>query len=229
MAAIASTSCPPGRPESAPRIAFQRARRSAGSWPISAWREHLVDEPCITGGPAPGQSLAESRPAPSLVVDLDDDDLDRRVVALRGALDLWQRGAQRMAHRLLTMRAGRSCGYWVSRRIQLDINLSDRLISCKLQRLLSIIAYGQCHAPANSLCAVSTTTLSAGLDVVPTRLGDALIARITQAIHDGRLKPGDALPSEAGSRPPSASASRSRAKPSASSRRWAWSISSRAR
>ncbi|WP_439495038.1 FadR/GntR family transcriptional regulator [Bosea sp. (in: a-proteobacteria)] len=34
-------------------------------------------------------------------------------------------------------------------------------------------------------------------DVVPTRLGDALIARITQAIHDGRLKPGDALPSEA--------------------------------
>lgn len=37
----------------------------------------------------------------------------------------------------------------------------------------------------------------AASDVVPTRLGDALIARITQAIHDGRLKPGDALPSEA--------------------------------
>jgi len=37
----------------------------------------------------------------------------------------------------------------------------------------------------------------AAFDVVPTRLGDALIARITQAIHDGRLKPGDALPSEA--------------------------------
>lgn len=36
-----------------------------------------------------------------------------------------------------------------------------------------------------------------GADVVPTRLGDALIARITDAIHDGRLKPGDALPSEA--------------------------------
>ena len=34
-------------------------------------------------------------------------------------------------------------------------------------------------------------------DVVPIRLGDAVIARITQAIHDGRLKPGDALPSEA--------------------------------
>src|SRR5688572_27112423 len=34
-------------------------------------------------------------------------------------------------------------------------------------------------------------------DVVPIRLGDALIARITQAIHDGRLKPGDVLPSEA--------------------------------
>lgn len=37
----------------------------------------------------------------------------------------------------------------------------------------------------------------ADADVVPTRLGDALIQRITQAIHDGRLKPGDALPSEA--------------------------------
>jgi GntR family transcriptional repressor for pyruvate dehydrogenase complex len=37
----------------------------------------------------------------------------------------------------------------------------------------------------------------ADADVVPTRLGDALIERITQAIHDGRLKPGDALPSEA--------------------------------
>jgi GntR family transcriptional repressor for pyruvate dehydrogenase complex len=36
-----------------------------------------------------------------------------------------------------------------------------------------------------------------GSDVVPTRLGDTLIARITQAIHEGRLKPGDALPSEA--------------------------------
>lgn len=34
-------------------------------------------------------------------------------------------------------------------------------------------------------------------DVVPIRLGDALIARISEAIHDGRLKPGDALPSEA--------------------------------
>jgi GntR family transcriptional repressor for pyruvate dehydrogenase complex len=37
----------------------------------------------------------------------------------------------------------------------------------------------------------------ADADVVPTRLGDALIQRITQAIHDGRLKPGDVLPSEA--------------------------------
>jgi GntR family transcriptional repressor for pyruvate dehydrogenase complex len=38
--------------------------------------------------------------------------------------------------------------------------------------------------------------LFAGGDVVPMRLGDAVIQRITQAIHDGRLKPGDALPSE---------------------------------
>ncbi|UZF91038.1 FadR family transcriptional regulator [Bosea sp. NBC_00550] len=37
----------------------------------------------------------------------------------------------------------------------------------------------------------------AGGDVVPMRLGDAVIQRITQAIHDGRLKPGDFLPSEA--------------------------------
>jgi GntR family transcriptional repressor for pyruvate dehydrogenase complex len=37
----------------------------------------------------------------------------------------------------------------------------------------------------------------AGGDVVPMRLGDAVIQRITQAIQDGRLKPGDALPSEA--------------------------------
>lgn len=36
----------------------------------------------------------------------------------------------------------------------------------------------------------------AGGDVVPMRLGDAVIQRITQAIHDGRLKPGDSLPSE---------------------------------
>ena len=36
----------------------------------------------------------------------------------------------------------------------------------------------------------------AGADVVPMRLGDIVIQRITQAIHDGRLKPGDALPSE---------------------------------
>lgn len=39
--------------------------------------------------------------------------------------------------------------------------------------------------------------LFAGGDVVPMRLGDAVIQRITQAIHEGRLKPGDSLPSEA--------------------------------
>lgn len=37
----------------------------------------------------------------------------------------------------------------------------------------------------------------AGGDVVPMRLGELVIQRITQAIHEGRLKPGDALPSEA--------------------------------
>lgn len=43
---------------------------------------------------------------------------------------------------------------------------------------------------------VDEDDLFAGGDVVPMRLGDAVIQRITQAIHDGRLKPGDALPSE---------------------------------
>ncbi|RYE33472.1 MAG: FadR family transcriptional regulator [Hyphomicrobiales bacterium] len=36
-----------------------------------------------------------------------------------------------------------------------------------------------------------------GGDVIPMRLGDAVIQRITHAIHEGRLKPGDSLPSEA--------------------------------
>lgn len=35
-----------------------------------------------------------------------------------------------------------------------------------------------------------------GGEVAPVRLGDAVIQRITAAIQDGRLKPGDALPSE---------------------------------
>jgi GntR family transcriptional repressor for pyruvate dehydrogenase complex len=33
-------------------------------------------------------------------------------------------------------------------------------------------------------------------DIAPSRLGDAVIERLTQAIVDGRLKPGDPLPSE---------------------------------
>ena len=37
----------------------------------------------------------------------------------------------------------------------------------------------------------------AGGDITPSRLGDAVIERLTTAILDGRLKPGDALPSEA--------------------------------
>lgn len=38
--------------------------------------------------------------------------------------------------------------------------------------------------------------LGAG-DLVPTRLGDTVLARLAAAIADGRLKPGDAMPSEA--------------------------------
>ena len=49
--------------------------------------------------------------------------------------------------------------------------------------------------PARSM--LDEDDLFAGGDVVPMRLGDAVIQRITQAIHDGRLKPGDSLPSEA--------------------------------
>ncbi|MCA3606638.1 MAG: FadR family transcriptional regulator [Methylobacterium sp.] len=40
------------------------------------------------------------------------------------------------------------------------------------------------------------TAILGGDDIAPIRLGDAVIERLTQAILDGRLKPGDALPSE---------------------------------
>jgi GntR family transcriptional regulator, transcriptional repressor for pyruvate dehydrogenase complex len=38
--------------------------------------------------------------------------------------------------------------------------------------------------------------LLAGADVAPTRLGRAVVEKLTEAILDGRLKPGDPLPSE---------------------------------
>jgi GntR family transcriptional repressor for pyruvate dehydrogenase complex len=51
---------------------------------------------------------------------------------------------------------------------------------------------------STSALAFAGDELFADAGAVPaTRLGDALIARITAAIQDGRLKPGDALPSEA--------------------------------
>ena len=40
-------------------------------------------------------------------------------------------------------------------------------------------------------------TLLAQGEVLPTRLGDKVLARLSGAIADGRLKPGDAIPSEA--------------------------------
>ncbi|KZE29137.1 FadR family transcriptional regulator [Chelatococcus daeguensis] len=39
-------------------------------------------------------------------------------------------------------------------------------------------------------------TLLGAADIAPSRLGDAVIERLTEAIIDGRLKPGDPLPSE---------------------------------
>jgi GntR family transcriptional repressor for pyruvate dehydrogenase complex len=39
-------------------------------------------------------------------------------------------------------------------------------------------------------------TLLGAEEIAPSRLGDAVIERLTQAIVDGRLKPGDSLPSE---------------------------------
>jgi GntR family transcriptional repressor for pyruvate dehydrogenase complex len=40
------------------------------------------------------------------------------------------------------------------------------------------------------------TAIFADEEIAPSRLGDAVIERLTQAIVDGRLKPGDPLPSE---------------------------------
>jgi GntR family transcriptional regulator, transcriptional repressor for pyruvate dehydrogenase complex len=53
-------------------------------------------------------------------------------------------------------------------------------------------------AEASPKLAVETpwTTLFGEEDLSPSRLGDAVIERLTQAIVDGRLKPGDPLPSE---------------------------------
>jgi len=63
-----------------------------------------------------------------------------------------------------------------------------------------------CHAPSmqrdNALALSPESQLEDwsaifdGDDIAPSRLGDAVIERLTQAILDGRLKPGDALPSE---------------------------------
>ena len=76
--------------------------------------------------------------------------------------------------------------------------------------LTYLISYSVANLPGICQCAiVETMNGDAALvaeiandpfgaaDVVPMRLGEAVIERITQAIHDGRLKPGDALPSEA--------------------------------
>jgi GntR family transcriptional regulator, transcriptional repressor for pyruvate dehydrogenase complex len=48
-------------------------------------------------------------------------------------------------------------------------------------------------APGNPL---AWTAIFSDEDLAPSRLGDAVIERLTQAIVDGRLKPGDPLPSE---------------------------------
>lgn len=54
------------------------------------------------------------------------------------------------------------------------------------------------HAFALSTAANSEdlSAIFGGDDIASSRLGDAVIERLTQAILDGRLKPGDALPSE---------------------------------
>jgi GntR family transcriptional repressor for pyruvate dehydrogenase complex len=44
--------------------------------------------------------------------------------------------------------------------------------------------------------AAAWTSIFADEEIAPSRLGDALIERLTQAIVDGRLRPGDLLPSE---------------------------------
>src|SRR4051812_36767680 len=51
-------------------------------------------------------------------------------------------------------------------------------------------------AAASGNPAAWTTIFGDDEDLSPSRLGDAVIERLTQAIVDGRLKPGDLLPSE---------------------------------
>ena len=51
-------------------------------------------------------------------------------------------------------------------------------------------------APPDPVAATPWTALFSDEDLAPSRLGDAVIERLTQAIVDGRLRPGDPLPSE---------------------------------
>jgi GntR family transcriptional repressor for pyruvate dehydrogenase complex len=74
-------------------------------------------------------------------------------------------------------------------------HLFDKFISCKDADRLSIIISMETGMADAAIENVSDDPFG-GTDVVPMRLGDAVIQRITQAIQDGRLKPGDALPSE---------------------------------
>lgn len=73
-------------------------------------------------------------------------------------------------------------------------NLSDKLVSCIVYYL------GVRSATMNSSAAIDSKgfdVLAEASSAVASRLGDAVVEKISRAILEGRLKPGDALPSEA--------------------------------
>ena len=108
--------------------------------PDQARHQRVLGEACITGRAAPAQPLAEADRA-VLGLDLDHDQLDRRIVALRGPLDLGERRPQRV-----DVNPGDAAGRhaaWPSRVVSLnDICLSDMLNSCQGTRHLSMITTG---------------------------------------------------------------------------------------
>jgi GntR family transcriptional repressor for pyruvate dehydrogenase complex len=72
------------------------------------------------------------------------------------------------------------------------------LMSCQVARLICLCTFGPMDTDLDPIPGgtAAWTTIFADEEIAPSRLGDAVIERLTQAIVDGRLKPGDQLPSE---------------------------------
>jgi GntR family transcriptional repressor for pyruvate dehydrogenase complex len=76
----------------------------------------------------------------------------------------------------------------------MSANLSDKLLGCKIAGLMYHAVMDRDLDASDGGTAWEAIFADEGL--APSRLGDAVIERLTQAIVDGRLKPGDPLPSE---------------------------------